>query len=104
MPISRQHGLPCNTDPPKGVNIHYCRCRCRFVASTTCAAVVCHASVLPSPEQMIAPQIEAMAAEYEGRMIMTKIDCGAYEKSFAQRNGIKALPTFQVARGTQSLM
>lgn len=48
------------------------------------------------PCKMIAPQLEAMAAEFKGRIVMTKIDCGAYEKRFAADQNIKALPTFHV--------
>jgi thioredoxin-like negative regulator of GroEL len=36
-----------------------------------------------------------MAGEYDGRILMTKIDCGAHDKKFAIAQGIKALPTFQ---------
>ncbi|GBF88885.1 hypothetical protein Rsub_01384 [Raphidocelis subcapitata] len=46
------------------------------------------------PCKMIAPQIETWAGEFEGKMLMTKIDCGAYDKKFAIEQGIKALPTF----------
>lgn len=48
------------------------------------------------PCKVIAPQIEALAGEFEGRMLLTKIDCGAHDKKFAIRQGIKALPTFHV--------
>ena len=40
--------------------------------------------------------MEVLAGEFEGRMLLTKIDCGAHDKRFAISQNIKALPTFHV--------
>ncbi|KAI8463260.1 MAG: thioredoxin-like protein [Monoraphidium minutum] len=55
------------------------------------------------PCKMIAPQVELLAGEFKGRMLMTKIDCGAHDKKFAIDQGIKALPTFRIFHKGQQI-
>jgi len=48
------------------------------------------------PCKMIAPELEAMAAEFGGKTIISKIDCTSNpdNKKWAMAHNVKALPTF----------
>lgn len=45
---------------------------------------------------MMAPHMEQLASEFEGKMLVAKVDCGFHDKKFAIAQGIKALPTFHI--------
>ena len=53
------------------------------------------------PCRMIAPSIEQLAAEFEGRAVVGKVDVDE-EPGLAQRYGIMSIPTLMVFRGGQA--
>ena len=50
------------------------------------------------PCRMIAPSVEQLAAEFEGRAIVGKVDVDQ-EPALAQRFGVMSIPTLVVLRG-----
>ena len=50
------------------------------------------------PCRMIAPSVEQLAAEFEGRAIVGKVDVDQ-EPALAQRFGVMSIPTMVVLRG-----
>jgi len=50
------------------------------------------------PCRMIAPSVEEIAAEYEGRAIVGKVDVDQ-EPALAQRFGVMSIPTLIVVKG-----
>lgn len=50
------------------------------------------------PCRMIAPSVEQLAAEYEGRAVVGKVDVDA-EPGLAQRFGVMSIPTLIVLAG-----
>ena len=53
------------------------------------------------PCRMIAPVIEEIAAEFEGKAVVGKVDVDE-EPGLAQRYGIMSIPTLMVFRGGQA--
>lgn len=52
------------------------------------------------PCRMIAPSVEALAAEYEGRAVVGKVDVDEVP-ALAQRFGVMSIPTLIVLKGGQ---
>lgn len=50
------------------------------------------------PCRMIAPSVEQLAAEYEGRAVVGKVDVDQ-EPGLAQRFGVMSIPTLVVMKG-----
>lgn len=50
------------------------------------------------PCRMIAPSVEQLAAEYEGRAVVGKVDVDEVPQ-LAQRFGVKSIPTLVVLKG-----
>ena len=50
------------------------------------------------PCRMIAPYVEELAAEFEGRAVVGKVDVDA-EPGLAQRFGVMSIPTLVVLKG-----
>ena len=54
------------------------------------------------PCRMIAPSIEQLAAEFEGRAVVGKVDVDQ-EPALAQRFGVMSIPTLVVLRGGKAV-
>ena len=51
-----------------------------------------------APCRMLAPTIEALAEEYDGKAKVVKVDTGV-DQQVAQKYGVQALPTIMVFKG-----